>query len=412
MGSSSIAALRSRRKARLCKMMTRLFTAFLLAGLCYCTQAEVGQGKNIGIFNVVKFPNEPCNSGGTKNGTCYTSEECESKKGKSEGSCAEGYGVCCVFSEGCGDVTAENGTYFESSAGLTGACNLRVCKCQTDICQMRLDFMTFVIHGPSTADATVGEILAGDAIAATKGTDVTAQTQCQEDQFSVTSPGGISPPVICGTNTGYHMYVDASDSCNTLSFQLSTTTFTRSWAIQITQYSCTYNNLAPQGCTQYFFGSTTGTLETFNWANKVHLANQDQAICIRRERNTCQVCYSAAANSDFLISGMDTNAQFAACGSVGVNDANAGKLTNIDRLIIPAPENEAGVAVDGADSAFCGAELGNMADDNDATICSKRLPFMVRFQSDGYEFAGEFAAGQAAMMSHQGFTISYKLNAC
>ena len=24
------------------------------------------------MFNIVKFPNDPCDSGGTKNGTCYT----------------------------------------------------------------------------------------------------------------------------------------------------------------------------------------------------------------------------------------------------------------------------------------------------------------------------------------------------
>ena len=28
--------------------------------------------------------------------------------------------------------------------------------------------------------------------------------QCQDDQFSVTSPGNNAPPVICGTNSGEH----------------------------------------------------------------------------------------------------------------------------------------------------------------------------------------------------------------
>ena len=30
------------------------------------------------------------------NGTCYTAEECSDKKGKASGSCANGFGVCCV----------------------------------------------------------------------------------------------------------------------------------------------------------------------------------------------------------------------------------------------------------------------------------------------------------------------------
>ncbi len=72
----------------------------------------------------------------------------------------------------------------------------------------------------------------------------------------------------------------------------------------MTQFSCSYPNLAPQGCSQYFFGSTSGTVQTFNFnsGNGVHLASQDQSICFRRERATCRICYSAAL-ADFDISG-------------------------------------------------------------------------------------------------------------
>ena len=31
-----------------------------------------------------------------QNGTCYTEDECDSRGGSASGSCAEGYGVCCV----------------------------------------------------------------------------------------------------------------------------------------------------------------------------------------------------------------------------------------------------------------------------------------------------------------------------
>ena len=58
----------------------------------------------------------------------------------------------------------------------------------------------------------------------------------------------------------------------------------------MTQYSCNYPNLAPSGCTQYFFGMTTGTLNTFNYngGNGQHLANQDQSFCVRWVRiNRC-----------------------------------------------------------------------------------------------------------------------------
>ena len=47
------------------------------------------------FFNIVTFPNDPCDAG-TLNGTCYTKEECSSKGGTNDGSCASGYGVCCL----------------------------------------------------------------------------------------------------------------------------------------------------------------------------------------------------------------------------------------------------------------------------------------------------------------------------
>ena len=51
----------------------------------------------------------------------------------------------------------------------------------------------------------------------------------------------------------------------------------------MTQYACDYSNLAPSGCTQYYFGSTTASVETYNFngGNGQHLANQRQQICVR-----------------------------------------------------------------------------------------------------------------------------------
>ena len=47
------------------------------------------------------------------------------------------------------------------------------------------------------------------------------------------------------------------------------------------QYDCNYDNLAPEGCTQYFFGVTTDLVKTYNFSGGHHLANQDQLICVR-----------------------------------------------------------------------------------------------------------------------------------
>lgn len=51
--------------------------------------------------------------------------------------------------------------------------------------------------------------------------------------------------------------------------------------VQVTQYSCDFPNLAPEGCTQYYFGSTLDIVQTYNYVGGQHLANQDQQICIR-----------------------------------------------------------------------------------------------------------------------------------
>ena len=46
-----------------------------------------------------------------------------------------------------------------------------------------------------------------------------------------------APPVICGTNTGYHMYVHASDQCNELSavFGSASTATTSAFTIKVSR---------------------------------------------------------------------------------------------------------------------------------------------------------------------------------
>ena len=43
-----------------------------------------------------RFNNGPCVTG-TRNGTCYTEEECMARSGTNTGTtCASGYGICCA----------------------------------------------------------------------------------------------------------------------------------------------------------------------------------------------------------------------------------------------------------------------------------------------------------------------------
>ena len=99
------------------------------------------------------------------------------------------------------------------------------------------------------------------------------------------------------------VYVEASNECNILSLNLAGTVDS-SWHIQIIQLACDSNSLAPRDCTQYYFGQTFGTVHSYNYYGGLHLANQNQLICIRKELNRCRICYSTAmGNDDFDISG-------------------------------------------------------------------------------------------------------------
>merc|ERR1719189_2187366 len=148
--------------------------------------------KVLPVFQVVKFPNDIC-SGSSLNGTCYTSEECSSKGGKNDGSCASGFGVCCTFSLSCGGSSSENSTYIvqSSTTSLTSPCTYTICPCSTNICRIRFDFSTMVL-----ASAVLGTTSAGaqPAAASQKGA---ALGDCMTDQFSISSVGTQGTPVIC-----------------------------------------------------------------------------------------------------------------------------------------------------------------------------------------------------------------------
>ena len=64
-------------------------------------------------------------------------------------------------------------------------------------------------------------------------------------------------PALCGTNTGYHSYLDLSltdTDTATLAFTLGDSTLNQ-WKIKVTQYSCSDSYVAAQaGCFQYHTG--------------------------------------------------------------------------------------------------------------------------------------------------------------
>ena len=108
-----------------------------------------------------------------------------STSGTASGSCASSFGVCCVFEKSCGSSSvSQNLTYFTSTSRTLGSsCSLTICKCSTDVCQLRLDFETFALNNPVTL--TTG--LYGGTGA---NGEYNLLGQCQVDTFSVSVPGG------------------------------------------------------------------------------------------------------------------------------------------------------------------------------------------------------------------------------
>merc|ERR1712142_469467 len=153
----------------------------------------------LSLFSVVSFENDDCVavSGSTATGNmgkCYTSSECSTRGGVAKGNCAAGFGVCCVITiTTCGSTVTRNSTYVANTGftttGNTGitadtTCTYTINYINSDICQLRLDFQTFVL---AENDATA-----------------------PKEGFTATGPTSGNPPVISGTNTGKHMYVETS----------------------------------------------------------------------------------------------------------------------------------------------------------------------------------------------------------
>ena len=192
------------------------------------------------------------------------------------------------------------------------------------------------------------------------------------------------------------MYLDASDSCNDLVFQLGqsaigTSFANRQWSIKVTQYACDFDNLAPKGCTQYFYGESSDTVRTYNYAGGQHLAEQDQSICIRQEEGNCRICWTVADDADFSISGStgSTFANFNPDSCCGYGTAGT-SVSTYDCFIIPGVYNPTAPS-----SALAPAPLlcGHDSGVGPPTICSTRTPFQIRFLSNRYEGATEIADG-------------------
>ena len=70
--------------------------------------------------------------------------------------------MCCYFIASCGQSYSQNLTYWTKTS--TTPCNIKVCKCQSDVCFLRLDFNSFNLYQPNTDTTLANPTLASQCI--------------------------------------------------------------------------------------------------------------------------------------------------------------------------------------------------------------------------------------------------------
>jgi len=396
----------------------------IFATAVYAEESRDKAQKAIGIFNIVKFNNDVCDTGNAMNGTCYTAEECTNRNGVASGSCADGYGVCCVITLTCGATTRENCTYLSQDMSATPArdsddsrsCSYTICPVTSDVRRIRLELTTFDIEGPFTPALDGGAGNTAGTVAVTAAG--TAIGQCRGDQF-VAATGLGSSPIICGFNTGQHMILDTDGTmCVKAMFTFSTSgNVQRSYRIHNVQFGGNNDMGGPTGCLQYYTGEM-GTVNSFNWNGigaGVHLANQDYDVCIRQRADACRICWAPITTGRFAANGALPAAQ----GSFGVSNGASGAATPMPGFgatcdIVPAAMatqssdfvtilggNPAATniidntlaALEGGSDVLCGRYFNAAAAAADATVCSRVTPFRLGVHFDGHEAVQAVAAG-------------------
>lgn len=61
------------------------------------------------------------------------------------------------------------------------------------------------------------------------------------------------------------MYVDVATNYGCVLLEFDNAAAGGSWSIKVTQYHCDYENLAPNGCVEYYFTGSSGVVKTYNY---------------------------------------------------------------------------------------------------------------------------------------------------
>jgi len=380
-------------------MGPKLFSivSFLAISSAYCEdqiREEANRDARFSIFQIIKFANEPC-VGNTRNGTCFTKQECEDQGGTESGSCADGFGTCCTVVLEEGGSSSLNQSYMvqaSSTSLAAGQMTYTICPCSNDICRIRFDFTQFMLTGP----------FGGTAGAVADGATAAAVGDCLTDTFRITGPQGGSP-VICGTNEGQHMIIDTDgSSCVTVDFGIGGGTATRQWDIMTTQYRCGEEAGGPPGCLQWHM-TNAGSFRSFNFPRQergaavsddvTHLSSQRYSICVRQPTGTTNICYIPCTNPNAdpvvantqLSFGLSISPNAAAQAAVGTTECSQDYI----EIIGGTTAANVGNGIAGDNSLWCGRSFGpagGEATNAVASVCTSNAPFKVRVNFDENEF--------------------------
>ena len=404
--------------------LVSLRSGLLAALLLNASSKFIQSGNHLSLFTIVKFPNCECIGANGASGTCYSASECSEHGGQADGTCAQGFGICCLFNSQCGSSTTQNITYLNLNQTTSGSCNFEICPLSSDVCKLRLDFESFTLTGPLEDTFTdVSESIIKDQHSII-GT-------CLNDNFVVAPAEGPSPPLICGENTGQHMYVSLVNGCATVSAFISSQVFTRRLSIKTSQILC--GSEPPQGCLQWLTG-VSGMLSSFNnGGTNTHLTGQDYTSCVRREQGYCSICWAADTGS-FQLSLQSTDGMDQMKG-VSEHDNDCGREFNPaadppewaghqDYIEIP----QGRCVGQGADTEsvdrYCGELLACVTTaaavepTTPSTVCSSVVPFQIRVFTDEFEAAvgpedGNQIAPDGDIASPQvGFKMFYEQMRC
>ncbi|XP_063697912.1 uncharacterized protein LOC134828854 [Culicoides brevitarsis] len=340
------------------------------------------------FYTIGRFERQLCTGRNNLYGTCMVKGECIDTGGINSGNCTgltrNRQAICCVYQQGCGTTTSINNTYFFNTdypSTFNGAtsCTYRITRCNSGVCQLRIDMLDFLLAQPS-----------GDG-------------SCTFDYMSVTG-GNSRVPRICGENTGQHIYVDFNgDAPITVTIYTSSVyTLERRWYLRMSQINCAGEFRAPPGCLQYHIDSS-GTVKSLNYGvgsnnnlNSIgvegsrQLANIRYGICVRAAASSCSITWTPAS-SDIYAFTLTDDVSVVDLSLLGT-EAVQSQMCTTDYVIIPNPvQNGVPLEVD----RFCGMGL--------AATTSNSLPFVLYYVTDGNENAD---------IGNRGFHLEYSQNNC